>query len=493
MLLEWRQRTNVDNSVHPPTDIPMVIWEWLATRGVTSHQQVENLRRASLKTLKSPFVIKGMEKAVSRIISALDNAESICIYGDFDMDGTPAVAILYKGLESLGFKNLSYYQPSRLDEGYGLHSTVLKKLKHEGINLVITVDLGITAVAEADLAQDLSLDLIITDHHLPGEKIPNAYAVINPNQQDCPSELGYLSGTGVAFYLLMAIKQKMTERGYPLNNFNAKKFVDLFALGTIADMVPLQGDNRPLVKHGLIQLAKTEHLGLRELLKSLDLWGRPLHSSDVAMKLAPSLNALSRLELDTRPIEILLCQNKEKAIALSQQAQKTNQLRKDLQQKAYLIAKDKLSEVPPNHFIYVASEKFHKGVIGLVATKLMQEYNLPTFVGYIHTGKVIGSSRAPEENTAIDLTRVLAGASRALTKFGGHKLAAGFELEQDSQDIFITLLEEQFSESLRSSESANELIYDVEVNLSELNPLTMKWLDEFEPYGKDFSPPLFRI
>lgn len=482
------------NEVSTYPGMPPSLWRWLQARGIEKHEEVDDLRKASLRTLSSPFLIKDMEKAATRIVEAFEKQQSLCIYGDFDMDGTPAVAILLKGLECLGFKNLSYYQPSRLQEGYGLHSEVIKRLRDQGLDLLVTVDLGITAVAEAKLAKELGLDLIITDHHLPGLELPEAYAVVNPNQEQCLSQLGYLAGTGVAFYLLLAVKQILEKRGHNTKVFNAKKYLDLFALGTLADMVPLKGDNRKLVKHGLVQLAKTEHPGLKELLKSLELWGRPLHSADVAMKLAPSLNALSRLELDTRPIEILICENTELAFSLAEQAKQTNQLRKDLQQKALFLAQEKLLLDPPENYIYVSSEEFHKGVIGLVATKLTQEYNLPSFVGVQMGDKIVGSSRAPEGHTHIDLTQALYAASGALNKHGGHKMAAGFELSVSKESNFKDLLTDHFCKLSETPVTIDVVSdYDIELEIEEINNHFMEWLEQFEPFGQNFPSPVFKI
>ncbi len=476
-------------------NLPESIRTWLSNRGYQENQSILQLQKSSLQGLASPFNLKDMDRAANRIAEAFFKAESICIYGDFDMDGTPAVALLIKGLQDLGYERLNYYQPSRLLEGYGLHVHAIKKLKERGCDLLITVDVGTTAVESAKFAKSLGLDLIITDHHLPGETLPEAFALVNPNQGNCQSEMGYLAGTGVAFYLLLAVASVLKKSGVVAPEFNIKKYLDLFALGTIADMVPLRDDNHALVKHGLHQMQHTENPGLCELLKSLDLWGRSLKSSDISMKLAPCLNALSRLEIETKPIEILLCKDKILASQLAEEAKKVNLMRKKLQNQAYEFAKEALLDWPHSEFIYLSSNSFHKGVMGLVATKLVQEFGVPTFIGYQDQNRVIGSARVPDSHENIDLTQVLQFTAENLDKFGGHKMAAGFELNKAQEPVFVLRLAEYFAAlpQLKNKNRITPLTYDADLNIEEIDSNFMTFLDRFEPFGQGFAAPTFRL
>ncbi|HVK62730.1 MAG TPA: DHH family phosphoesterase, partial [Bdellovibrionales bacterium] len=246
-----------------PSGIPRLIWEVMSGRGFDNEDAIQRWLSPSLKTLKDPFVLTDMDKTVERLVQVRERGESLVIYADYDLDGTSGLALLLKAFELMGFKDVGYYQPKRLSEGYGLHNHAIQKLYDKGHRVLLSVDLGITAVEEVEFAKSLGMDMLITDHHLPKEKLPDAIAVVNPNRGNCGSGLGHLCGTGVAFYLVLALRRTLLERGILTDAFDPKILLDCFVIGTLTDMVPLIDENRVLVKHGLHQLGRTERPGLR--------------------------------------------------------------------------------------------------------------------------------------------------------------------------------------------------------------------------------------
>lgn len=492
----WKPR-EFQHEVQTPSNVegqwPSLIGKILAARGFSEKGDVEKLLFPKLADLKDPLLLKGMSQALERLGSAYLNNEKICIYADFDLDGTSGLALLKTGLLALGFPQVLHYQPKRLSEGYGFHVAAVEDLKKQGVSLIITVDVGITAHAAVDKAKELGIDVILTDHHLPAETIPQAYVVVNPNQGDCPSGLGYLCGAGVAFYLLRGLKRYFHDNPQlPKNNWDLKEVLDYFTIGTLTDMVPLVDDNRVLVKHGLVKLAETSKAGLRALLEELDLVGRPLTSQDVAIRFAPKLNALSRMESGVLPIDIFLLEDSAQARSMVREVMRNNSTRVQLQNDAELEAQELLKDWPYKDFVFVASKSFHRGIVGLIATKLSQVYNKPAFVGSLgDDGMIVGSARLPQGQEAC-LVEAMTTAQNFLNRFGGHSAAAGFEIAETKVPGFIEKLEAHFSE-LREKPKPLEIFYDVEACLSEVNTGLMKWYDFVGPFGTGFSIPLIHF
>jgi single-stranded-DNA-specific exonuclease len=307
----WKPRANQSEKLIGP--FPDLIARVLASRGLTQ-EKLDDLLNPKLAALKDPMSMKGMKVAVERLVKAYKNKEKICIYADFDLDGTSGLAILKQGFEKIGYKEVAYYQPKRLSEGYGFHAEAVEELVALGITLIVTVDVGITSFKAFEKAKQLGIDVILTDHHLPAETLPDALTVVNPNQKNCTSGLGYLCGAGVAFYLLRALKRAFyDDPDLPKNAWDLKEVLEFFCIGTLTDMVPLIEDNRTLVKLGLKVIAGTDKPGLRTLLEALGLDGRELTSQDVAIRFAPKLNALSRMESDILPAQIYLETDYKKA------------------------------------------------------------------------------------------------------------------------------------------------------------------------------------
>ncbi|WII71592.1 single-stranded-DNA-specific exonuclease RecJ [Bdellovibrio sp. 22V] len=492
----WKPRdssTEVETPSHVEGQWPPLIGKILAARGFAESGDVEKLLFPKLADLKDPLLMKGMSQALERISQAYLNKEKICIYADFDLDGTSGLALLKTGLLALGFPEVLHYQPKRLSEGYGFHAAAVEELQKQGVSLIITVDVGITAHAAINKAKEIGVDVILTDHHLPADTIPEAYVVVNPNQGDCPSGLGYLCGAGVAFYLLRGLKRHFQDHPQlPKNNWDLKEVLDYFTIGTLTDMVPLVDDNRVLVKHGLMKLAETKKAGLRALLEELDLVDRPLTSQDVAIRFAPKLNALSRMESGVLPIDIFLLDEPKKARDMVREVMKNNSTRVQLQNDAEVEAQEILKGWQYKDFVFVASRNFHRGVVGLIATKLTQVFNKPAFVGSLgDDGMIVGSARLPQGQEAC-LVQAMSSAQELLSRFGGHSAAAGFEIAETRVSSFIEKLNGHFSD-LREKPKPLEIFYDVEAQLSEVGAPLMKWYDFVGPFGAGFSIPLIHF
>lgn len=473
------------------SEYPELIQKLFMGRGISDPEVAHRFLQPKLSELKDPYSISGMSQAVSRLLQARSQQEKLCIYADFDLDGTSGLALLYFSLLQMGFHQVMYYQPKRLSEGYGFHASAVEDLKKEGVSLIITVDVGITAHEACEKANALGIDVILTDHHQPAETLPLALVILNPNQKACPSGLNYLCGAGVAFYLVRALYRKLVlEAGFPASGFDLKSVLDFYTIATLTDMVPLVDDNRVLVKHGLIQLQSTRRPGLRKLLEALGLDRQMLSAQDVAIRFAPKLNALSRLESDILPRDIFLADDDERASVLVETMLEHNSTRVTLQESGETEAQEILLQWEKSEFVFVSSEKFHRGVVGLIATKLSQKMNRPSFVGSVSVdGSIVGSARAPS-GADHSVLAALESASKHLVRFGGHHQAAGFELHQSSKDQFIAALENYFVE-LDQQEASAVIEYDLDLQLEQISGGLMRWLDSLGPYGQGFPVPLF--
>jgi len=474
--------------------IPEKIRELAQARGFLDNKSFQAWTQPRLSDLRDPSLLLNMDKAIERLVSAYDQQEKICLYGDFDLDGTSALALLKTAFSQLGYSNFILYQPSRLIEGYGFHVKAVEALHEKGVTLIITADVGITAVEAAKTCQSLGVDLIITDHHLPAAEKPQAYALINPNQGECTSDLGHLSGVGVAFYLVWSLRRKLVQLGKVAESaLELKELLDCFVIGTLTDMVPLRDENRVLVKHGLLQLSKTKRPGMRYLLEELGLDGRPLTSQDVAIRFAPKLNALSRMELNLRPLDLFIVESADEAKSLISQVLTQNEMRVSLQSEAEQLALRMAKDWEDKPFIFISDASFHKGVVGLVATRLSQVCQKPAFVGSLsEEGIVVGSARAPQ-NWSGNLVSVLGQASLYLHRFGGHAQASGFEYSLSQKDEIIKILENYLTLSTGHAPEAIVHNYDVGLTLDQISPTLMTWVDHLGPFGQTFEVPVFKL
>jgi single-stranded-DNA-specific exonuclease len=489
----WKPRGGPFEASGWDDQVPEKIQELASVRGLLDWEHFQNWTQPRLSSLRDPKTLLGMDLAIERLVQAFDNQEKIGLYGDFDLDGTSALALLQAAFSQLGFKNLVLYQPSRLTEGYGFHVHAVESLHQKGISVIVTADVGITANAAAKRCRELAVDLIITDHHLPSAEKPEALALINPNQGGCSSELGHLSGVGVAFYLSWALRRKLVQLGKATEtSLDLKELLDCFVIGTLTDMVPIREENRVLVKHGLLQLSKTKRPGLRFLLEELGLVGRELTSQDVAIRFAPKLNALSRMEKNIRPLDLFMVESETEARNLMSQVLEQNDLRVTLQAEAEQLALSMAKAWEDKPFVFIFDKSFHKGIVGLVATRLSQVCQKPAFIGSVsEEGIVVASARAPQ-SWGGNLVKVLEQAASYLHRFGGHSNAAGFEFASIQAPEIVKILEGYLGSGL-ASEQQDPIVYDIELELNQITPNFMTWVDLLGPFGQTFEVPTFKI
>lgn len=475
--------------------IPELVVRLLRVRGFLNQEDQLEFLNPSLKDIKSPLLLNGMGKACERLFQAFKNQESLGIYCDYDLDGSSAAAILYDALGKLGFKNkIEIYQPRRLTEGYGFHKAGVDFFKEKGVSLIITVDVAITAHETCAYAKQEGLDVILTDHHLPDETLPDALTIINPNTKECTAGLGHLCGAGVAFYLVYAFAKHLKDAGEEIDKaFSLEGLLDLFVIGTLTDMVPLIDENRVLVKSGLKKLTNTTRPGLRALKAKNELMGKNINSTDIGFKIAPKLNSLSRLDTDLRPTAILIEEDKGKAELLVAEAFLVNEKRVQSLEDGLKEALDYFKENNSDLVSFFVSEEIHPGVLGLIATRVVEEYGLPAFIGSVlPNGQVVGSARLPQK-TGLSLKEMMAFCP-SLIQFGGHAEAAGFELDLDKSAQFKNELN-MYLEDFATKEvniSAGPK-YDCEVYLNELNKEFLTWLKHLEPFGVGFEQPIFKV
>jgi single-stranded-DNA-specific exonuclease len=429
--------------------------------------------------LGDPFQLLNMEKVVERVLHAVHEREPIAIYGDYDVDGVTATALLLQFLQSMGAL-VTPYIPDRFDEGYGLNTTALDALKAIGIDLVISVDCGIRSVHEAEYAHQIGLDLIISDHHHPKQEVPPALAVVCPKQDDDRYPFKDFAGVGLAFKIAQAINQSEPR------NINVEDWLDLVALGTVADMVPLVGENRILVRWGLNIAHQEQRLGIVKLAKVSGLNLTKLSSADISFILGPRLNAAGRLESARRALQLLLVDEEEGAIQIAQELDQQNYTRqrmtRDTQLHAQSIVKDH------EYILFAMDKEFNEGIVGLAASKLVEAFYRPAIVGtYREDNTLRASCRSIPE---FHITNALDECSELLVHYGGHALAAGFTIQQENIDTFIEKMESIASRELSGRELLPEIHADAMVTMTDLNPTLLDFFDQFEPTGVGNPAPL---
>lgn len=455
----------------------------LAARGIHTPEAARHLLDGR-DELSDPFLIKDMDKAVSRIQRAVEEGEPIVIFGDYDVDGVSATAILFECLSNQGAQ-VRCKLPSRDGGGYGLNKEILKGLADKGYTLVVTVDNGIAAVEEADYARELGIDLVITDHHLPGEKLPDAVAVVDPNRVDDESPFKFLCGAGVAFKLCAAL-----EGCDPAELLDM--FGELAALGTIADVMPLTGENRTLVREGLAVLQETMRPGLQALLENAGYAGKPVTAETVSYGLAPRLNAAGRMDTAAVALKLLLCENEEQAAGIAARLGEINAERQQTEQQILAAALQTIQADPArahDRVLVVAGEGWHPGVIGIVASRLMERYGRPAIVISTENGEGRGSGRAP---SGFNLHGALAACSSCLIRSGGHAAAAGLLVEEEKIGAFRAAINAWAVREYPVPEPGT-LKLDAAVRLGELDLASVRQLSRLAPFGSGNPVPLLLV
>ena len=455
----------------------------LAARGITDPADALTLL-AGEEELSDPGLLTDMEKACQRIWQAIDNGETIVVFGDYDVDGVTATALLYQHLKGMGAA-VKCMLPSREGDGYGLSRNAIQSIHDKGYRLIVTVDNGISAVAEADFAAELGIDLIITDHHLPGDTLPDAVAVVDPKRADDESPFKDLCGAGVAFKLCAAL-----EGCDPAELL--EMYGELAALGTVADVMPLVGENRTIVREGLDLLQDTMRPGLHALLESAGCAGKPVTADTVSYSLAPRLNAAGRMDNAAVALKLLLCGDEEQATGIADRLAEINTERQQTEQQVFAAALETLEKDPArtrDRVLVVSGEDWHPGVIGIVAARLMERFGRPVIVISMHEGEGRGSGRAPDP---FDLHSALAGCAQYLTRFGGHAAAAGVEIEEDNLPAFRQAINAWAADHAAQPEAVS-LQLDAAVTLGELSLDNVQELGRLAPFGRENPTPVLLV
>lgn len=461
---------------------PPLVSQLLYNRGIADAAEAESFLNPGQHLLADPFLLPDMEKAVARISRALLSAEKIAVWGDFDVDGMSGAALLVEGLSSLG-GNVIPYIPHRVEEGYGLNHKGLKELRQRGVSLVITVDCGIGAVSEVKYAREIGLDVIVTDHHTVSSVLPPAVAVVDPKRVDSRYPFADLAGVGVAFKLLQAQVQT-------LGRFETwDDLLDLVALGTVADMMPLVGENRYLVKRGLELLNDTRRVGLREMMSIAGLqWGE-LDTEGILWVLAPRLNTAGRLTHALTAYQLLVTRSQQEAHQLALELEQENAERKRITDDVWDKARNQIMAAGADQPLLIAEgEDYHPGVLGIVASRLVDEFHRPAAVIRLEPEVSKGSARSiPQFN----FVAALMECRDILQQFGGHPMAAGFTLPGDKVGQLRQCLQQMAASQLDPGDLQPQLLIDADVQLRDLNGDMFKLLRQFAPFGRANPEPTF--
>ncbi len=470
-------------------DLPPLIIQVLYNRGISTPQDVRDFLAGRFAP-DNPFRLKGMGEAVTRLRRAIRAGEPIAVYGDFDADGVTATALLAQTLAALGAKVYPYI-PHRVEEGYGLHTDALRGLAAQGVRVVVTVDCGIRSVEEVRYGQELGLDIIVTDHHSVGEELPPALAAIDPKQPDCPYPFKDLAGVGLAFKLAQALLR--TDRQVPILRgrrvpLDEEDLLDLVALGTVADLAPLLGENRALVKRGLERLNAPQRPGLRAMIAQAGLRPGEITTTSIGYVLGPRLNAAGRLDDAMVSYNLLTTPSAAEAESLARELEERNRERQRLTLEMLERARRQVLALAEERLFFIAAEDFLAGIVGLVASRLTEEFYRPTVVVELGPEESKGSCRSiPEFNitAALDRCRDL------LIRHGGHAAAAGFTVATANLEPLRRRLREIAREELADLELVPTLFVDAEMDLAGLDWATLAWLAKLEPCGYANPTPLF--
>ncbi len=470
-----------DNSLSEASGLSRLIVQLLYNRGLTEPSQLQSFLITDESLTGDPGLLPDMHRAVARLYQALLSSEKIAVYGDFDTDGITATALLVQGLSFLNCRATPYI-PHRLTEGYGLKTAALETLRKQGISLVVTVDCGITAIHEVKRARRLGLDVIITDHHTPLNDIPPARAVVNPKMPGSNYPFSELAGVGVAFKLLQALFWGL-GKGQQLN-----KLADLVALGTVADMVPLVGENRYLVKQGLELLSTSPRLGIQEILAQSGINAADLNSESISWSIAPRLNAAGRLEHAMGSYRLLMTESPEEAKGLAKWLEQKNAERQRLTTRALEKAREQVLTQKELPLLVASDTEYPAGVMGLVAGRLSEEFYRPVIV--VRTGEQTcgGSCRSIPE---FDMIHALNQCSHLLIHFGGHAGAAGFSLKTKNLPRLQQELVELATTELKGVDLRPRIDIDAEVTLSDLSNDTFPAIQKMAPFGQGNPAPTF--
>ncbi len=481
-------------------NISIVLARLLVQRGVTTFEQARNFFRPSLEKLYDPFLMKDMDKAVNRIKQAIDKQEKIMVFGDYDVDGTSAVALVYSFIKQFN-TNIEYYIPDRYTEGYGISQASIDYVSVNGFSLMIVLDCGIKAFEQIEKAAEKHVDIIVCDHHRPGDTLPNAYAILNPKRLDCNYPFTELSGCGVGFKLIQGYAQK---NGIPFEELT--QYLDLVAISIASDLVPIIDENRILAYFGLKVINEKPRLGLKTILlqskvdiKKLpndypigSIFTREITISDIVFLIGPRINAAGRIDTGRNSVNLLICTANEKSNTIAAMIDDYNKQRQEKDKNTTedaikMLEADPLFESQKATIVY--HPDWHKGVVGIVASRLVEKYYKPTIVFTQSNGLITGSARSVKD---FDIYDAIDKCNDLLEHFGGHKYAAGLSILPENFPAFKERFLQVVADSISDEALIPEVTIDAELQISEINPKFINVLKQFAPFGPNNMTPVFR-
>ncbi len=460
--------------------------ELLVQRGISSVKEAEKFFHPSLKDMHDPFLMPGMDKAVARLNKAMGAKERIMVYGDYDVDGTTAVALVYKYLQNF-YSNIEYYIPTRYDEGYGISLRSIDYAASQGVKLIIILDCGIKAIEEIRYAKSLGIDFIICDHHVPDDELPDAVAILNPKLEDSTYPCPHLSGCGVGFKLMQAF-----AKSNGIGEAELDAMLDLVAVSIAADIVPMVDENRIMAYHGLRRLNNNPNMGLRAIIRICGLTGKEITISDVIFKIGPRINASGRMQSGREAVELLVARDAadayEKAKAIDQYNKDRKELDKRITDEANAILEANGDMLSDKKSIVIYNKDWHKGIIGIVASRLTELYYKPSVVLTLANGLATGSSRSVQ---GFDIYKAVDSARDLLENFGGHAYAVGLSLKEENIPEFTRRFEEYVAANITARQLTPLLEIDAFLTFSQITPEFVTTLRHFNPFGPGNNKPVF--
>jgi single-stranded-DNA-specific exonuclease len=473
-------RLSEEINVHP------LLASILIQRGIETYQQAERFFRPKIEDLHDPFLMKDMEKAIARIDNAIAQAEKIMIYGDYDVDGTTAVSIVYSFLRNRHTGEIDYYIPDRYKEGYGISKIGIDYAADNGITLVIALDCGIRSNDLIDYAKSKGVDFIICDHHLPGKSIPDAAAVLNPKRKDCEYPYEELSGAGIGFKLIQAFAEK---HGLPQDSI--MDYIDMVAVSIASDLVDIRGENRTLAYYGLKKINENPSIGIQALLEGYQK-NTSLSISDIVFGIGPRINAAGRIADAKAAVAVLIEKDFNTARKLAKVLQDRNHERKELDND---ITREAIALVENNPALLAKKStvlfgnQWHKGVIGIVASRLVEQFYKPTIVFSENDGMLTGSARSVKD---FDIHEAIGACSDVVEQFGGHKYAAGLSIRTENFEVFAQRFEDIVKQKADGVPTQPEIEYDLNISLRDINPKMLNIINQMAPFGPGNMVPVFR-
>ncbi len=471
--------------IHP------IISQLILNRHVQSLEDAQRYLHPSLNDLHSPFLMQDMKKGINRILQAIYGGEEIVVYGDYDADGITSVVILYKFIKELT-GHVSYYIPDRVQEGYGLKIPLIDKFKGKNVKLIITVDCGVSDIEQISYARSIGIDTIVLDHHEISDRLPDAVACINPNRSDCSFPFKHLAGVGIAFNFLIALRGTLRKEGFWKDGHypNLREYLDIVALGTIGDIAPLVGENRIFAKIGLELVTEGKRPGIRALKEVCGIDGQMIDSFKASFCLIPRINAAGRIASPLDAVDLLLAENIDEARPLAERLDLHNRRRQAMEKDILNEILDQLGAKPDldkmNALVF-SSEKWHPGVVGIVASRLVDLFSRPTFVISLKNGIGKGSGRSVSD---FNIHKGLQQCAPLLLSYGGHYRAAGISIKEDDIDEFACMMDDIIRHTVQSSDMVSHTLIDAECQLQDINLALIQQMAMLAPFGCENPEPV---